>query len=152
MKRRTQSKRRKWSSCGSDPISSPDRQLQRMGKLSLPVREEQPLQRSPSFANTHLSLTKLVRSCSPSPIRSKGADDSMLPFFCPVGRVPPRRFSPRIQQTETDRVLSFLLHSNLCGDIRLLFAGPPHSRRRIPGAATTVGRYSHVLERISVYH
>ena len=42
----------------SHPLTS---QLQRMGKLLLPAQEEQPLQRSSSFVNTHLSLTKVVR-------------------------------------------------------------------------------------------
>ena len=122
--------RGKWHSSSSSDLQP--FQLRRMGKLSLPVHEEQSSQEaSSSFVNTHLSLTKVVRHDGPS-IRSMG-----LTFLLRLGRVPPGCFSPRIQQTETNCTLRFLVNPSIYGDIRLLFACPSHSRSRILGTAAT---------------
>ena len=115
-------------------------QLQRMEKLSFPAQDERPSQSSSpfsssSFVNTHLSLTKVVRHHLP--VSSFEGVNNRILFSLRVGRVPPSCFSPRIQQAEADRSLGFFFDSNLCGDIRSLFAHPSHSRRRILGTAAT---------------
>ena len=123
-----------WQSGAEAHHSTSNVQLRRMVKLSLPVHEEQPSQEaSSSFVNTHLSLTKVVRRDGPS-VRSK-----VLTFLLHLGRVSPGCFSPRIQQTETNRTLGFLIDSGICGDIRLLFACPSNPPGRTLGTATTAG-------------
>jgi len=85
----------------------------------------------------------------PSARPFEGVDSGTL-FSFRLGRVPTCCFSPRIQQTETDRTFSFLIHSNFRGAIGLLFTRPSHSRSRILGTATTAGRYPCIPERFSI--
>lgn len=124
-----------------------------MEKPYLLAQEEEPQRQSssfssPSFVNTHLSLTKVVRRYS-LPVRLKGVDSWTSSSFY-LGRVPLNRRSPRIQQAKTDSTLCFLFFSNLFGDIGLLLACPSYSRRRVLGTATAAGRHTSISERFSV--